>query len=286
MNKKVKRGNKKIVTVLSIVLFVAIIICAVIYFVKEKPQNDTKKEMVEENVAEDMTFLEIETPYGMLYYPDKWEKELRFEAKEDSNVVISFYGNVQEKEIQLFDIIFNGKDGDLLGYLDDASVHILFYDLDIAKLDEESQNTIIGMSESASFLITELEKMDNYSNSGVPNIEGELKIETKYGTLYYPKKWESNLEFVVNEQDNYSVEFYTVIDGKEKQHLFDLVFGEYEEESVGNLTEDVNLYIHSYELEDEDKWSERDLTIYYGMQEDVNYIIDRLVEEGSMERIQ
>lgn len=275
--------NKKIIITLCFVLVISLIICLIIGLLKEKEQNNTNLD--EEMATENLKLLEIDTPYGSLYYPDKWKKEMCYKIKENDNVVISFYGKIEgEKEIQLFDIIFNGKDGNFLGYLEETSVHICFYELDIENIDEKNKNKIIEMSESATVLINELEKMKNFSYYKKSNLEGEIKIKTKYGTIYYPKKWEENLKYVVNEQRGYSVIFYAVIEGKENIRLFELSFGDCEEEAIGKLNNDIKLYVHTYNLKNEKKWSEEELNIYHGMQEDVNYIINRLEQEGTLQR--
>ena len=109
-----------------------------------------------------------------------------------------------------------------------------------------------------------------------------IEISTKYGTLLYPKEWESNLRTEIVDSDVYKVEFYGTVEGKTEQHLFDLLFNGTEGYNLGTLKtesgEDVAINIVSYDFELDDSWAEDEKFTLYAMQEDINYTIGMLSE--------
>lgn len=132
-------------------------------------------------------------------------------------------------------------------------------------------------------------KVDSVSESsgpitiGNPDDEREaIEIKTKYCTLYYPLEWEENLRTEIVEKDDYKVEFYGTVEGKEEQHLFDLIFNGETGYNLGTIKteigEDVLINIESYEFKTDDTWTEDETLILYGMLEDINYTIGMLAE--------
>lgn len=112
-----------------------------------------------------------------------------------------------------------------------------------------------------------------------------IEISTKYGTLLYPKEWESNLRTEIVDKDEYKVEFYGTVEGKKEQHLFDLFFNGEKGYNLGTLTteagEAVQINIESYDFELDDSWTEDEKFTLYAMQEDINYTIGMLSENGN-----
>lgn len=112
-----------------------------------------------------------------------------------------------------------------------------------------------------------------------------IEISTKYGTLLYPKEWESNLRTEIVDSDVYKVEFYGTVEGKKEQHLFDLSFNGTEGYNLGTLTtetgEAVQINIESYDFEFDDSWAEDEKNLICAMQEDINYTIGMLAENGN-----
>lgn len=261
-------------------------------------KNEYADDLVEDEVIEE---LEIRTPYGTLYYPKRWESHLRVVPIESDVFSIQFFGRVEGKtEQQLFDILFGGEVGVIIGYLsinetEEVVIRINSYDYAMGDdWNEEDKNVIYGMSEDVNYLIAELERMDNFSLTSKNNVEetknqeelnnevaGEIEFQTPYATLYYPKKWESQLKAVPVEGDVYTMQFYGLIEGKAEQQLFDIVFGNTEGVLLGTLETqngNVEVYVVSYDFIPGDDWSEAERNIIYGMSEDVNYIINKLYE--------
>lgn len=112
-----------------------------------------------------------------------------------------------------------------------------------------------------------------------------IEIVTKYGTLLYPLEWEKNLRTEIVDSDVYKVEFYGTVENKNEQHLFDLIFNGTDGYNLGTLKtesgEDVALNIVSYDFELDDTWTEDEKFALYSMQEDINYIIGMLAENGN-----
>ena len=118
---------------------------------------------------------------------------------------------------------------------------------------------------------------------GTPDDSREaIEIVTKYGTLLYPKEWESNLRTEIVDSAVYKVEFYGTVEGKKEQHLFDLIFNGTDGCNLGTLKtesgEDVAINIVSYDLELDDTWTEDEKFTLYAMLEDINYTIGMLAE--------
>lgn len=112
--------------------------------------------------------------------------------------------------------------------------------------------------------------------------EKAMKIKTKYGNLYYPQKWEENLRTKIVEEDEYTVKFYGMVEGKEEQHLFSIVFGE-QGDKLGSFEKDgetVNVCVTFEELTINDEWTDTEKNMIYTMQEDINYLISMWEKEG------
>lgn len=122
----------------------------------------------------------------------------------------------------------------------------------------------------------------------VSTIEEQIKTEngiiteTKYCNLYYPEKWEKNIDIKVKEDDVYSVQFFGKVENKEEQHLFDIVFGEVEGTLIGYYIQDedkVPIYIKGILFSPDDSWTEEECTTIMMMQEDSNYTMGMLQKE-------
>lgn len=108
----------------------------------------------------------------------------------------------------------------------------------------------------------------------------DIVIETKYGNLHYPDRWE---EYVTISQktveNNVNVSFTTETSGI-SYTLFEIVIGNESGEVVGALTDSTgtqhNVYLHVSELTSNTDISEEEETRFYAMQEDLNYLIDHL----------
>lgn len=109
-----------------------------------------------------------------------------------------------------------------------------------------------------------------------------LVIETKYGYLYYPDRWN---EYVTTTQEETSdavtVCFEATVNG-EKYPLFNIEVAEDSgsTEASGTITDTAgkvhDVFAHMLELEDTDALSEDELNRIYAMKESLNDLIENL----------
>lgn len=117
-------------------------------------------------------------------------------------------------------------------------------------------------------------------NTGSPVEAEDILIQTSYGTLHYPGNWQ---EYVTIRQEQSGsavlVTFETEIDGA-KYELFRISIGQDEGSVVGSITDDSgtqrNVYLNVDEAPDESSVGEGEMSRYYAMQEDLNYLIEHL----------
>lgn len=120
------------------------------------------------------------------------------------------------------------------------------------------------------------------SVESAPTVEEleESKIETAYGTLYYPKQWE---EYVTTEQqengDTIVVSFVATLHNT-SYRLFEVTIGGTEGAAAGELTDaggtKRTVYMQVDELEADPALTATEQNRLYAMQEDLNYLIDHL----------
>lgn len=114
-----------------------------------------------------------------------------------------------------------------------------------------------------------------------------IKIETEYGHLEYPEKWEMSARIEAVEDKAFTaVNFYGTVKGKEEQQLFTVYFGNEGEIPIGRMmvndtTIDVGI---SFSDLNTDGWAKEERDELYEMQEDVNFIIVQLEEDYNLKR--
>ena len=110
---------------------------------------------------------------------------------------------------------------------------------------------------------------------------GDIEITTPYVTLRYSEKWLNYLKTEKNFKEESNVTFFACIDGKNIE-LFTVHFNEDGAMPIGVLNLESNsVYIaFSYaDLKLDDTWTQNEKDIVNAMQEQINYIINRLKEE-------
>lgn len=113
--------------------------------------------------------------------------------------------------------------------------------------------------------------------------EESYVIKTDYVRLYFPQKWEANLETEIVEDEGYVVEFYGKVEGKDRQEIFEIVFNGDAETMIGSVEVDgENVYVGFNFAEPKlgDDWTGEEADIIYAMQEDVNFLIGMLEREA------
>lgn len=127
------------------------------------------------------------------------------------------------------------------------------------------------------------QKIKVIENEDIENCEQNtnsqfLEIETPYCTLYYPNLWENVIEIEKIEDEIYIVKFSVTLEGKGKQHLFDIVFND-EDKGVGYFnTKDgkINVNMISVDILFDDTWTEVEKNRIYAMQEEANSTLELL----------
>lgn len=106
-----------------------------------------------------------------------------------------------------------------------------------------------------------------------------IEIETPFAVLQYPSRWEDMVRIVHMEGEPYAVEFYGSVNGREEQHLFDIVFGGDEGFQIGKIAygdEAISMSMITYDLVIDDSWTDGEVLELRGMREDVQYIISSI----------
>lgn len=154
------------------------VIAAMVFFNKDNGKSDSStatveqtdangteevKSTIEEMIESEEAFT-IETPHGNLYYPVKWEEQIRVEKVEGDVYTVQFYGTVEDKDEQhLFDIVFGETEGVLLGTLNEISVYLVDGgSLETEDWTEEEENTIYAMQEDVNYLMGMLQKEEGF----------------------------------------------------------------------------------------------------------------------------
>lgn len=113
----------------------------------------------------------IDTPYCKLYYPKKWEESLKVEKKTDQPYTVEFYATINDKDsLHLFDFIFDGKDGVLIGELttndgNTVKVNVNSYELEIDKLSDDEKSNLYLMQEDINYILQKLSTEDNFKET-------------------------------------------------------------------------------------------------------------------------
>ena len=130
-------------------------------------QNEETKSTIEQQMEDEESF-SVDTPFTKLYYPVKWQSQVRVQNIEGDVYTVEFYGSVEGKaETHLFDIAFGGTDGFTVGNITvgDAvtNVNLVFAEIMLDETwTEEETNMIYAMQEDANYLLGMLEKEANF----------------------------------------------------------------------------------------------------------------------------
>lgn len=185
MEKEVKRKKRRkkrnlLIPILCFVIGILVgILCTMIFGEigvsenRNSNDNHTKDEVV--GVTDDMLEEEpliIGTPYVDLYYPAKWEEQIRTVHVDEEEYSVEFYAKVNDKkEVHIFDIVFNGTEGDSLGTIkvegkDEVSLNVISYNFEPGeKWTEEESSEIYMMLEDINYIIGMLQKEKGFESA-------------------------------------------------------------------------------------------------------------------------
>lgn len=153
------------------------------------------------------------------------------------------------------------------------------------KAKDENENAVVTASDAPAD-----EETENLGTAAMEAANTEdFAIETPYCTLYYPVQWQEQVRIEAVEGEAYVVQFYGQVEGKEEQHLFDVLFGSAEGTLIGDLkTADganVSISIVSYAFEFGEEWTEDERISILTMQEDINHVLGKLEMNESFDSI-
>ena len=232
----------------------------------------------------------IETPYGNILFPGRYAPYLLLERSEEPELTLSFVARMESGKTQpLFDLRFGQPIEPAIGQVvtqDGVAVGV-YRTVYKPTLDGSwtlRETTLLSeMQELVDDLVDQLELVD--LDTPVPDVqEGEVVIETPYCKLYFPERWKEELRITVDKTKGYEVVFSGFIGEHEAMKLFAVNFGGGEE--TGKLahtlmTENdvpLQVYLRTFSLNMEG-WSAVDTATAKAMQEDVNYLLGKLMEE-------
>lgn len=155
------------------------------------------------------------------------------------------------------------------------------------KSDKDIEKDKLNASKNESSAQAESQEEESVSTIDQQILDEEsYVIETDYVRLYYPQKWEDNLETEVVEDEGYVVEFYGKVEGKERQKIFEVIFNGDADIVIGTVENNgENIYVgfNLTDLELGDDWTDEEADIICAMQEDVNYLMGMLEREAGFE---
>lgn len=105
----------------------------------------------------------------------------------------------------------------------------------------------------------------------------DIVIKTKYVDLHYPLLWEDRFSYEVSEEDPYTVTCFATVDEHKPIEIFSIVFDGDKGDIVGTIDGTTIGLVLSQPKYDK-TWSEGQRSAIVAMQEDINYILDKLNE--------
>lgn len=240
---------------------------------------------------------EIETPYGILRYPDALSDHLTIVQASEDPFVLSFYASMEGKQdTQLFDISLGENSGGNMGVAQMESgavpVNLTIYTLTFNEAWTEGEmTTAYAMQDVVNEIIEALAPVKTEEVSEKPVFVQQtdeqetvhhMEIETPYAPLYYPGRWKSTLRtehLELQDENMYKVHFYGRLENREEQLLFSICFGGDEGEQLGavmgpdGIPVPVNILMAELDVTD---LTESEQETLYSMQEASNELIQMI----------
>ena len=169
LNKK-KQNVKAYILVWAIGLVIGVLVGVLLGRVMVSSSRNNESNIIESQEKLEDCFI-IKTPIVSLYYPVKWEENVRINQLKGDGHIVQFKASIgSHEEIPLFDICFGGENGYTLGYLEKDGeripVSVVSYENDFTEdWTEEEQNEIRGMSYDINYIIDMLIEKENFERS-------------------------------------------------------------------------------------------------------------------------
>lgn len=129
---------------------------------------------------------------------------------------------------------------------------------------------VAGIFAAAMFLDKENKET---AASGIP-------VQTPYGEIYFSDEWTAYYDDeIVEENGSYTITFFAKYEDY-KGELFSLIFAKNSDATLIGTIEDDNVYIDMKELDIPKDVPDEKVNAFYGMQEEVNRIMEQLDSIG------
>lgn len=224
-------------------------------------------------------WLEIETPYGVLRYPDRWQAYLRVYPSADMGYSVLFSCRLSAGvELPMFDISFDQVKGNFVGYLAEEDgktvpVYLQTYSLGLEDaLGDGDWDTYLAMQEDLNQVLEQIRFAEQ-----APVETEDVVIETPYGTLVYPGEYAPYLQ--TQHKDNsqeYTVEVFCVLGLEDVRKLFTVICNDDPEGAVGTMNESGKMVHISMEEPALEGLSQDKQDLILAMMEAVNDLLDAL----------
>lgn len=310
---KKQKTLKTLIVVLSVVL-VALLILLAVLIRGNQPENAPTEPSTEPSVStepmqtpsestpeetEEVTEpevetvpetpdVEIETPYCTLYFPGEWEELLQVEqVKGDVHKVIFSCKLDDSRTVELFRFLFGGEDG--IGAVKAPDGKLINVSVKSAEIKPEDDwttsqiNMVFSMQEALNEVLAGLDLVEHEVTTEptvIPEDDTPSDLDTPYGMLQYPARWDKYLVTKISEKNGYSIKFSAKIGDHKAEHLFTVYFGG--DKGIEATTvkdskgKEVALRLVVAEPELDSSWSDDERLILLAMQEDMNYLLSNL----------
>ena len=163
-------NNKRSIYILITCFFLVIVLAVGLYsiFLKEDI-NDGYDNLYNDDVKS----FGIDTSYGKLLFPQKWESYMYINKIEENDFEkIEFWASTEtQNDVHIFDICFGG-DGYKVGIIqvdDDTSlsVNVISYDIEVSdECTDEEEAILFSISEDINYVLINLNLLDGFTASG------------------------------------------------------------------------------------------------------------------------
>lgn len=248
------------------------------------PQEEPTELQKETTPADDPELIELETPFGPLYFPEMWADILKLEVAEEEQYRMEFGCSFDGETVhRVFDVSFGQGEGMEVGAVttkdgQPVPVFIFFHEPDEV-LTADQRDTFLAMQEDANRMIALLPAAETEAQM---ELAEDVLIRTPFCQLHYPGQWEEYLYVEHTGGRNYEVAFYAEFDGLEPIFLFAVQFGTAAEDPVLEMTDSegntVGVTIRMAEIDETDLTQDQ-LEIIYAMQDALNDLLQALAEE-------
>lgn len=238
--------------------------------------TEAPAETTQPTEPEELAPYAVQTPVGTILFPAEFEDCLDVRMSREDALIITFYAVMEDKEQPLFDLWFSYtfKDGAAGMVQGDNQNYYVGFSLHPFEPDDTwtkgQTDTVYAMQEAANELLNQLELV------AVDAAEEDIVIQTAWGELRYPGKWEPYL--LVEQKTEDAAEFYAKLPGKEPLLLFTVCFGA--DETMAVITDqagvETGVGIRFQELTPDSSWNQEELNVVYAMQEDLNFLLNAL----------